>query len=356
MYLEFIERCIMPRFRLFLVFITTSAFSPAALAQQQAPPPKLETARQALIEMVTKDGNAWQKHMTVEVQDLLKSGGKANAWGVALFNSMKGESGLQSFESGEVLFAYSDSTQHTKYEVHVDNDDLAGTEDSILLSIHAFRDGKEQDDEWGIMSPHFTVSMKLQENIWRVDKISAGAEFPIGDPKFFEKTFLKMASGEAAGHSAVAGGGFYTAQTPETPASAMSPDQTVRMLAFAETAFARQHPETGFTCSLSDLAEMSKLMNVDQQVMTGPYNGYRFALSGCEGKPAGSFQITAEPLLARPGVKAFCTDATQNLRADDNGHGAMCLAAGKMYRPPQEIPEGSGLDVVVHPPETSPKP
>jgi hypothetical protein len=330
------------------------AFSLSVLAQQPVAPPKPETARQALIEIVTKGGDALQKHLTVEVQDILKSSGKANFLALGWVRAMTPEGGLQSFETGDVLFTYNESAQHTKYEVHVESDDLAGTDDSMQLSIHAFRDGKELDDELGIMSSRFTVSMKLQQNIWRLDKISVGADFPIGDPKFFGKTFLPASTGELSGLSAVAGG-VYTAKAQEAP-PAMSPEQTVRMLAFAESMFARQHPETGFTCSLSDLAESSKLMRVDQQVMTGTYNGYRFALSGCEGKPAGSFQVFAEPALATPGAKAFCTDATQNLRTDDNGRGVVCLASGKMDPAPLALHETTGLEVVVHPGDTHPEP
>jgi hypothetical protein len=343
----------MPRFRLFFCFIATSVFSLSTFAQQPAPPPKLETARQALIEIVTKGRDGLQKHLTVEVQDILKSNGKANALALGWMGSMTPEGGLQSFETGDVLFTYDDSAQHKKYEVHVDSDDLAGDEDSMQFSIHAFRDGKELDDEWGIMSSRFTVSMKLQQNIWRVDKISIGADFPVGDPKFFAKTLFPMASGKSSGVGAVAG--FHVSQPQDAPVAAMLPDQVVRMLAFAENAFAPQHPETGFTCSLSDLSEWSKMMSIDPQVLSGTYNGYRFALTGCEGRPAGSFQITAEPVLAQPGIKAFCTDATQNLRADDNGHGAACLASGKVYPPAALLPE-EAVDVHVHAAEPTPKP
>jgi len=313
----------LPRYKFLSLLIATSALSLAVSAQQTAQP-KPQTARQALLEMVTKGGNAVQRHLTVEVQNLLK-GKKAADLAMLTF---KPEGAIEVFESGEVLFSYNDAAQHTKYEVHVDNDDLAGDEDSLLLSIHSFRDGKEQDNEWSFMSPHITVSMKLQENIWRVDKLSVGAEFPIGDPKFFESTFMKMANGEAAGaHLSVLGPG---ARNLDAPAPMKRPEQTVRMLGFAETAFARQHPDVGFTCTLSDLAEWSKMTGVDQQVLTGNYNGYRFVLGGCEGKPAGSFQIIAEPLLGGKGAKAFCTDATGNLRVDDTGRGATCLASGKV--------------------------
>ncbi len=330
----------MPRFRIFSLFLAVAAVSLSALAQRQEAPPKPQTARQALIEMVTK--GALEKHLTTEVQEILKSKGKKNALGLGMLNSFTLDSGLQAFESGEVLFAYNDSAQHTNYEVHVDNDDLAGNEDSLSLSIHSFRDGKEQDNEWSFMSSHITVTMKLQQNVWRIDKVSVGAEFPVGDPKFFESAFMKMASGETsvADLQAVAG---RVSSTPETPAPAMPPEQSVRMLAFAESAFARLHPDAGFTCTLSDLAQWAKMVGVDQQVTTGTSNGYHFALSGCEGKPAGSFQIIAEPLVAGKGAKAFCTDATQNLRESEDGQGSTCLATGKVPRSEAENEESGGM-------------
>ncbi len=305
--------------------------------------------------MVTKPG-ALEKHLTVEVQSLLKSKG-GNAAGMAMLNSFKPESGLQSFETGDLLFSYTDSAQHTKYEVQVDNDDLAGDEDSLSLSIHSFRDGKEQDDEWNLMSTHFTVSMKLQQNVWRLDKISVGAELPVGDGNFVRKLFFPAASGGAAGVAVVPGwhtsvGSDLGAEGTSSPA--MAPEEVVTMLAFAEGAFAQQHPDAGFTCSLSELAQWLKMVGVDQQVATGTYNGYRFALSGCEGKPAGSFQITAEPLVAGKGAKAFCTDATRNLRESDDGQGATCVVSGKVHQSSEDIP-AVGLDVHVHDTETDPK-
>ena len=325
-----------------LVFIS-------ALSQPQAAPPRQQTARQALTEIVTKGGEALLKHLTVEVQDALKANKKFNGEALSLLNSMTLGSGLQSFEAGEVLFAYNDAAQHTKYEVHVDNDDLAGDEDSLQLSLHAFRDEKEQDPEWGPMSPHFTVSLKLQQNVWRLNNVSVGAEFPVGDAKFFEKMFLKPAPG-AASNSGLAGV-HVNHGAEDVPSSEMPPEHVVTMLAYAESTFARQHPDVGFTCSFSELAESSKMMGVDQRVNNGIYNGYRFALAGCQGKPASSYQITAEPVGS--GAKAFCTDATQNLRNSDDGRGATCLASGRV----QSIQSGQGDTVSVHlePADSKPK-
>lgn len=343
----------MPSFRLLSLHTAILFITAFAVSQPQAAPPRPQTARQALIEMITTGGDSIQKHLTVEVQDLLKSAGKAKAASLAMFGSLAGQKGLQGFDSGEVLFAYEDPAQPAKLEVRVDNDDLAGDEDSLLLTLHAFRDGKEQEgEELGLMSSHFTVSMKLEQGIWRLSKISIGAEFPVGDPKFIQKTFLKTATGAATGLGAVALSAdsavalsagdteVHVHDGVEPAAPLMQPEQVIRMLAFAEASFAREHSETGFTCSLSDLAQLSKMMGVDQQVVTGTYNGYRFALAGCEGKPSGSYQIIAEPIMAKAG-KAFCTDATQNLRISDDGRGATCLISGRVQVDQPE--DGGGM-------------
>jgi hypothetical protein len=328
----------MPRLRSFFLPVGILFAALSSPSQQQPAPPKLPTARQALIEMVTKGGDAIAKHLTVEVQNALKVNGKS-AYALAMLDSIKAESAFQSFDSGAVLFAYEESAQHTKYEIQVDSDDLAGDQDSLSLSVHLFRDGKELDSEWSLLSSHFTVSMKLQQNIWRLDKISVGAEFPVGDPNFIEKAF---AGHQATGFSVLPG--VHAAVQADSGAEAskppaMTPDQVITMLGYAQSGFARQHPDVGFTCSFAELAESSKMMGIDPQVNSGTYNNYRFSLSGCEGKPAGSFQVSAEPMIAGKGAKAFCTDATGNLRVSEDGRSATCLASGKVQHPAEDEEE-----------------
>jgi hypothetical protein len=287
--------------------------------------------------MITKGGDSVLKHLTVEVQELLlKPENKSTAPFLTMLGAMKPETGLQTFEAGDVLLSYSEPRQHMKYEVHVDNDDMAGTEDTMLLSIHLFHEGKEEEAGLGFMSSHFTVNMKQQQNIWRLNKISVGADFPVGDPEFVDKMFFKNAA--SAGVAVVPGWHATSSPAGGQPA-AMPPEQIVALLALAQATFARQHPETGFTCSFTELSDTAKLMGVDHQVSTGSYNGYRFALAGCEGKPAGSFQITAEPITRNAGTKAFCTDATQNVRVSETGSGANCLAFGK----PQSLAGEGGI-------------
>jgi hypothetical protein len=322
----------MPRSSISFIFLTVLAFSLFASAQQHAAPPKLQTPRQALIEIATKGAEGISKHLTVEVQALLaKSSNKAALGFLGSFNSMKPDKGLQAFDSGPVLFTYNDSAQHTKYEVRIDNDDMAGDQDDLQLSLHAFRDGQEQESDFGLLSPRFTVSLKQQQGIWRLNKISVGADVPIGDPAFFEKTFLKTFDQTTPGLGAVAGGIYVADAKPSNEATqALPPEQLIMMLGFAESTFASQHPDKGFTCSLTELAETGKVMGIDNQVSTGVSGGYRIRLSGCEGRPAGSFQITVEPVVAAAGEKAYCTDATHNVRFSDDGKGSSCLSFGKV--------------------------
>lgn len=312
-----------------LCFLLFSAFTFTAIAQKQPQSLKLQTPRQALIEMITKGGDSVLKHLTVEVQEMfLKPENKAAAPMLAALTSMKPEKGLQTFEADDVLVSFTEPAQNVKYEVRVDDDDMAGSEDTLSLSLHMLRDGKEEDAGMWLLSSHFSVNMKQQQNIWRLNKVSIGADFPIGDPEFIKKNLLHSDSGV---HTAVMTplGGAYSAET-QSQAASMPAQQLLTMLGFAESTFARQHPEIGFTCSLTQLGDTAKSLGVDQQASTGTYNGYRISLTGCEGKPAGSYQIFVEPVSAGTDSKAFCSDATQNVRVLEGGSGANCLAFGKV--------------------------
>ena len=341
--------------KFFVLLLLISVLTSLAAAQKQATPSKPQTPRQALIEIVTKGGDTVLKHLTVEVQELLlKPENKSSAPALMALGSMKPESGLEAFEAGDVLFRYSQLPLHVKYEVVVDSDDLAGIEDTLQLSLHMFRDGKEDNSEFGLMSPHFIVSMKQQQNIWRLNKISVGADFPVGDPEFVKAAVLKSGAGVHTTALAATAGGSDSPANRTQPVT-MPPEQIIMMLGFAETSFARTHPDHGFTCSLAELGQTAKLMGVDQAVSTGTYNGYHFALTGCEGKPAGSYQITAEPITAASGDKTFCSDATQNLRTVEGGSGVNCLAFGKVQSSGDQGEVGGTGFTFYSPLQTNPK-
>ncbi|HZI57564.1 MAG TPA: hypothetical protein VFF39_12350, partial [Verrucomicrobiae bacterium] len=209
-----------------------------------------------------------------------------------------------------------------KFEVNIDSDDLSGDTDNMDISFHQLRDGVEQDIPYAAMLSRFTVGLKRQANVWRLNEISINIKVPLGDPKLLEK-FGNGMPGMIGGKV----GGSSTGK-PEKPRD-MTPREAVQMLGMAESMFARSHPEIGFTCTLGDLAKPN-LLNLDPRIFQGDsYHGYKFALSGCQNKPSGSFHLTAEPVTPATGTKAYCIDATNNVRSSDDGLGSSCLVSGK---------------------------
>jgi len=329
--------------RLVSLLFLLLAFTVVSIAQKSVPRPEPQTARQALLEMLNGDEKTISKHLTVEVQQLLARPENRNALtSLGMVGAMRGEAGVEIFPTGPVLLSVNEPDSKGKIEVRLDNDDLSGDQDTLELSVHIFRDGQEQKEDWSFFLSHFTVTMLRQQEIWRLSKIGLGAEFPVGDPEFLKKTFLKsMNSDGATGVGVVVpSGGMVGARvgvpephrevvvrtTESADATDLPPSQILFFLAMAEYSFARQHPEVGFTCSLADLTD-SKVFGADSQVVTATRQGYKINLTGCQGKPAGSFQITAEPVSAKTS-KAYCTDATRNIRFSDDGRGSTCLAAG----------------------------
>jgi hypothetical protein len=314
------------------------------LRAQQQPPAPPQTARQALIEMVSGGEKSLTKHLTVETQEgFLKQGNaSAKALPMTMVSAIANEAGsdFQSFDSGPVLFSVVDTKAHTKVEIRVDGEDLNGNEDTLQISYHAFRDGEEQTDEVGLLASQIQVSLKQQENIWRLNEITVTARFPVGNPEFLKKLLGGAAGGAVggAGNGAVSEVHVSLDRDKDSQATgpvqtyALPPEQVVNMLGLAEGAFAGGHPEKGFTCSLAELAETSSAWGVDPQVANGSYNGYKFTLAGCEGNPAGSFQVIAEPIGPVAGLKAFCSDATHNVRVADDGRGSTCLTSGKVFK------------------------
>jgi hypothetical protein len=313
------------------------------LAQSQAPAAPPQTPRQALIEMISGGQEGAMKHLTVEMQKSLQGDGKSNAASqLAAFDQIRAaSSGFQVFESGEVLISANDPKNNEKFEVHVDSDDLSGDTDNMDISFHQFRDGVEQDIPYTAMLSRFTVGMKRQANIWRLNEISVDIKVPLGDPKLLEK----FGSGIGPGMFGAKVGGVSASGKPEKPRE-MAPREAVMMLGFAESQFARTHPEIGFTCTLPDLAKPN-MFNLDPHIFSGePYQGYKFSLSGCQDKPSGSFHLVAEPVSPTGKAKAFCIDATNNVRSSDDGLGSSCLTSGKLAS--FDAGDGAGGGDTVH--------
>ena len=105
----------------------------------------------------------------------------------------------------------------------------------------------------------------------------------------------------------------------------------VRTLITAEASYAAQHPDKGFTCSLSALKDGGL---VSSELATGSRYGYRYEVGGCEAGAEGGankkFQIEACPLTVnQSGVRAFCSDESGVIRFDFHGSSQSCLENGQ---------------------------
>ncbi|HEX7284936.1 MAG TPA: hypothetical protein VF532_02075 [Candidatus Angelobacter sp.] len=297
-----------------------------------------QSPRQALVEMFSGSEEKVRKHLTLEVQNKLAELMRDYPAGTDPLRALTqaGAQGTQKFDAfdlGPILFALNDSAHHTRMEAHIDSDELAGEEDNISISLHSYRNGVEQEMPLGV---GLLLNLKLQEGTWRLNAVTFRAKIPLGDPRILDQSWLNpQVLGLATLSSLPAGAG--NAATPVPQAPMMTPLRAVRLISLAETAYALQHPDQGYTCGIGNLVNVGKGMDdgavykfMDPEFAAGVYNGYRFVLSGCQGNPVRSFQVAAEPLTGRG--KAYCSDDRRNLRTSDDGKASTCLAQGKMAR------------------------
>jgi hypothetical protein len=295
-----------------------------------------QSPRQALIEMLSGGEAPFKRHLTVEMQGKLQNIMKASLDNApsplqVLLGVNSSANKFQAFDIGPILFAFYNPQEHQRYEIEIDGEDRRGDQDIMELSLHLVRNAVEKEVPGNL---RFVVNMKRQEGIWRLNALTMNATLPIGDPRILEKSWWTPMITAAMGPT--------DDVTPDTPVvmderPKMTPLRAVRMIGMAETIYAQKHPGLGYTCALSDLVNVGRGMDEDgmytfmgADIADGIYNGYRFALSGCEHKPARMFRVTAEPLTGRG--KAYCADSSSNPRASEDGRGVTCLISGKIAR------------------------
>jgi hypothetical protein len=296
----------------------------------------MQSPRQALLEMLSGRDEDFKKHLTVEVQeklgDWLKTAAPGSANPIQAMNQARAAGGdnLQTFDDGPIFFSLNNPQRNERLEVRIDGDELHGDQDEMQLSLHALRNGVEQEVPVRI---RLALAWKQQQGIWRVNAITMSATVPVGDPRILDKSWWVPPAIGTIGAAA-------TPDATSTPANAvpkMTPMRSVRLIGIAEGVYSKKHPDIGYTCLLSELVNIGKGLDngesytfLDPEFAGGVYNGYKFVLRGCIGKPAKSFQITAEPVSGAG--KAYCTDTSMELRASDDGRGSSCMSSGKPVR------------------------
>ena len=323
--------------RFHLVAFSACFFAGALPAQQNMV--ATQSPRQALVEMFSGSEEKFRKHLTLEVQNrldqLMKDDSSAGAKLVSVFSPPTNKyQKFDAFDYGPILFALNDSKQNSRLEVHIDSDELNGDQDAISVSLHSFHGGIEQDLPLGV---RVLLNLKLEEGVWRLNAITCNATVPLGDPRILDKSWWNLPALSFIGAENAPARASESADEAPDDSPRMAPFRAVKMIGLAENIYARQHPRVGYTCDMPNLVNVGKGLDngefykfMDPGFADGVYNGYRFTLIGCEGSPARTFQVTAEPLMGRG--RAYCSDDRHNLRFSEDGKATTCLVEGKIAR------------------------
>lgn len=291
-----------------------------------------QTPRQAVIEMFSGGEDKFRQHLTVEVQhklrELMKNAVPGATTPLQAFTGGNDTRNFDSFDSGQILFAFNNAQQHQRFEIHVDADELRGNDDTMELSLHSYREGIEEELP---VKMKFQLGLKLQDSVWRLNSLGMDVNFPLGDPRILDKSWWMP---QMLAKSTTTSTQSSSDTSSGTRISAM---RAVHRITLAENLYAQRHPEVGFTCALPNLVNVGKGIDesgpyrfLDPEFATGVYNGYRFTMRGCQGKPAKSFQVIAEPVSGDG--KAYCADDRHEVRASQDGRGVTCLSNGQIAR------------------------
>jgi hypothetical protein len=285
-----------------------------AQAPSQSP---MQTARQALLEMLTGDApGALEKHLPEATRAaLLRGGDPANSQILLGFSQFSAglaanRKGLKTFESGPMLASIEKNNGQEKLEVAFERDDLMGEVDEIELSFRSYKQGLPEAMP---VIPKLTISMKQEKEVWKLNEISLTLRVPLGDADFLK--------------------GLQKSQTNATESSAA---MNLRILNTAEITYAAWDPDRGFTCKLSELGGFSPgsdpkpehALLIDDASASGKKGGYIFSIRGCDVRPASKYRATAVPADPESGMKAFCSDESTIIRYAADGKAATCLSEG----------------------------
>jgi len=318
------------------------AWSGYALAQDSSAPP--QTARQALMEMLfSKTKGTFWKHLPEATRSAFEKSGTVEAfhqYSVMMTQVQTQTQNVQTFETGPVMLAGQDPKTGNKFEMIVERDSLRGERDDIEVSFKTYKDGQPQRTPF---MPNVIFSMKKESELWTLNEISITIHLPLADPDMLKAITDKMqwkpqmqaqpAFGAAAVDQpratltagTVSNGANFDAQV----ISAM------RTIVTAENTYANTYPNVGYTCTLSSLDGFgagepgpAQAMLISSSLAGGRKYGYVFTLSGCMGRSAAKFSLTATPNEPGFGRKVFCADASGVIRSSDEANASSCLTTG----------------------------
>jgi TonB family protein len=282
-----------------------------------------QTARQALIEMFFGQApDHLEKHLPDVTrrtfQKLEGENGQGFLSGISMLaaRSKAGNEKFETFDTGSTLFTLETpySTDYKKIAITVEADNFNGAEDDIELALRVIRKGEKEEEGFPIV-PHFTFSMKMESEVWRLNEISLSVRLPLADPDFLKSL-----------------------EESRRRQNEQMAQWSLRAVLTAEKSY--QGTFGSFACTLSALGGAGKAgvahrgYLYDAQLAGGKKNGYNFSISGCDGT---RYQAWAEPATADSGQRAFCADESGTIRASSDGKAATCIASGEVV---EKVPAG----------------
>lgn len=297
---------------LILSLALAGTFGVEAKTPPSAPP---QTARQALLEVLTsKSPGALEKHLPDATRKGLLRGGPSNSEFLQFFSMFSvglaaNGKHIQTFDSGSMLVAIEENGGRQKLEVFVERDDLLGDTNEIELSIRFYKDGALEPI---LVLPRFTISMKEEAEVWKLNEITLAVRVPLGDPEFVKGL---QKSQNTTIESSVVGG--------------------LRTLNTAEVSYAASFPDRGYTCKVPELGRQpgsEHVWLIDDVLASGKQSGYTVTISGCDARPASKYWATAVPDDPDSGMRAFCSDESGVVRYATDGKAATCLSEGVVIK------------------------
>jgi hypothetical protein len=306
-----------------LIMIAALGTSIPLASQSQAPP---QSARQALIEMFLGNGDdAFAKHLPDAARKLLPRAGQ-EPYASTIFRLstlgrqavLRGEH-VETFDDGPAILVNEQSQGRDKLEVDVEHDSLSGENEEIELSAHYYHDGREQ---WLSVIPRLIFTLKQERDIWRLIEVTAAARVPLTDPDY-----------------------LHGVRQQQQEANESAAQMRISDIIGAEAGYAAAHPDRGYTCTLPTLFASEPNDNSSDDNPEPPrvyydpgqgnseWNGYRFALTGCEGSPASKYQVSAVPVDSDAGTKTFCADESGLMKAAKGRSIPACFSRGRSLNP-----------------------
>lgn len=297
------------------VALVALTFAVCCAAQSSQAPP--QTARQALIEMFLGKGeNDFAKHLPDEARQALIRKGENPESSFVLRIATAGRSAagqgehIETFDAGPNILVADQPGRHERVEVAVEHDSLLGEQDEIELSIHFYRNGQEQTLP---VIPRVIFTFSQEKEVWKLAEVTVAGHMPLTDPDYLKQ--LRKEQDEA---------------------NERMVQMRMMMLTTAQKNYAAAHPEAGYACTLSTLAtanpqpgEPGNMMTMDPGQGSEEWNGYRFSVSACQGKPSSKYRVTAAPIDPDSQAKTFCADESGKVKFITEGKPATCFTNGQ---------------------------